>query len=280
MLMKVVTAISKREQVYGKDQEINDYIDQLLQILHKYTGVREGWFLAIEDLLKGKTQAQRHVDPWHFDLSLWFAKKHLIQKVPHPSIPIILEIDLPELIKKIPIYLLPLSTRPPETIVPMTHLPISAISAVYLENDKLDQAANLGLPFPIKKVDSLAIETYLQDERGLHITPQIARDRGIDPKKPVCALRYDRNPTDVWSSHLLNQDIAPWAGRDTFDFFFDKGQTAQSLKKVILAVATKKGLMQEAHELFGPENAEKRIIGAVAHSLSFSLVRHLIQTRN
>lgn len=273
-LRKLIESINEGNSLYGKDQQTTEYAEKLLTTLHRYTGVREGWFNSLEGLLKGTIPVKKKIDPFNLDESLTYAAHRLSQPVPKSSRAALLEIDTGKLLQATPIYPFPISSRPPEAIVPAPHVPFAAVKGVYLE-DQTDLDLLKRYRHLIKPIDELPIHQWLADINGNHITPTIARRQGVDPRNPICALRYNRSPIDVWAGQLRDGNIAPLSEIPDLDLITPTKFTDYSIRKLILDRARSSGLLSKIVAITKDQfRAEQRILGE-AMRLRLPSVRHV-----
>ncbi len=271
-LMRLIEAINSGENLYESDPEYAAYVEGLLNTLHKYTGVREGWFLAIEGLLNGTIPPIRHIDPINLDLSLTFVATQIAQPITRHSQAILLEVDTCKLLESAPLYPFPISSRPPESIIPAPSVPLEAVKAIYLENVPQGLEAFQHLFRPMNELDNT---NWLQDGDGRIVTPSVARRTGIDPRNPVCALRYNRDPISVWAEHIENGDVVPWSVDPLIDLINPITYTDQVLRKIINDQANKSGLFDRVEDLMGDrKSAEIRILSRAGMYSFLKTVRH------
>lgn len=270
VLKNVIEAISRGENLYESDEASRKYIDKLLSNLHLYTGVREGWFNALEGLLTGTIPPRKKIDPVDLDFSLTFAAHELALESPKRSQAIVIAVDMQKLIELTPIYAFPLGSRPPETIVPTLHVPLDAVKQIYTEN-------RIDLPIsdkPIKQLSDLPSYNWLQDDQDNHITPDRARRMGVNPRAPVCALRYNRNPVATWASFIENGDIAPFSMYEWVDLCDPKTFTEHALRKIVVDRATHSGLLtQIEQQMHDKDLAIRRILSDVTDKLALPTVK-------
>lgn len=259
MLKNLITAISqgRARKFYTQSEECQVYVGQLLDSLSHDMAVREGWYNTLEYTLKGMVPPQVNIDPDAFEQTL-------IASVNHPlpaqgtSQAVVLEIDPDVLFAETPIYPFVLSSRPPGTIVPAAHVPARAVSAVYVEGSQ-DPSTQLGV-FAARRrlISELPADAWLSDAQGKQVQPADVRVRGVDPREPVCQLRYDNNsrgPEDAWAALIRDGVIAPWViGADSTCIDRPRGFSDQVVAKV---VAERLG--------FSPRNSP--LIGAVCDTI-------------
>ncbi len=271
-LRKTLEAINNGKSLYGVDPETSTYIDELLDTLHLYTGVREGWFNSLEGFLKGTMSPKKRIDPVDIDLSLTFAAHELAQPSPRASQALILEVDAAKLISMTPIYPFPLTSRPPETIVPAPHLPLEAVRAVYVEREPETLGHLKGI---FRSIEELPKSNWLRDADDNTVTPDIARRNGVNPRSPVCALRYNRNPVSVWAEHLENGDMAPWNEVPYVDLTPPVTFLDHALKNVILRRARKSGLIEKVSRITNNQDVTETRILSEASNLSLPSIKHV-----
>lgn len=203
LLRIVMEAIGTDHHPYQTNEEVRSYIDQLLATLHRCTGVREGWYVLLEGILKGESTPPRTIDMFDLNDALGFALVYYAQPSIDATPMVVLEVDMAQLVSLLPIYFFPISDRPPHTIVPAIRLPREAVASVYTESE-------LELPFdgPIKPFSSLDQRVWLKDETGLPITPEAMMKRSSDPRKTLCALRYDMDPYKIWVEQFFAGNFA------------------------------------------------------------------------
>lgn len=273
LFRRILTSINDGQILYGSDPQIRTYIDNLLDILHRYTGVREGWFNSLEGIFKGTIPPKKRIDPTDMDLSLTFTAHELAQPSPRTSQAVILEVDASKLINRTPIFPFPLTSRPPETIVPSPHLPFDAVKAVYAETP-LDSLKRFGKP--IKNIAELPDEKWLKDADENVVTPIVARRNGVNPRSPVCALRYSRSPISVWAEHLENGDMAPWGEIPYVDLTPPNTFVEHALKSIILKNARKSRLLDRVTQITKDQNiAETRILSEATNKMALPSIKHV-----
>lgn len=273
LFRKILTSINDGQILYGSDPQVTSYVDDLLNTLHRYTGVREGWFNSLEGIFKGMIPPKRKMDPTDMDLSLTFAAHELAQNSPRTSQAVILEVDTSKLIHQTPIYPFPLTSRPPETIVPSPHLPFSAVKTVYAETLP-DSLRRFGKP--IKSISELPDDRWLKDADDNIVTPTIARTNGVNPRSPVCALRYSRSPINVWAEHLENGDMAPWGEIPYVDLNPPNSFAEHAIKSIILNRARKSRLLDRVTLMTKDQNiAEGRILSEATNKMALTSIKHV-----
>jgi hypothetical protein len=244
-LVRVIqSAVERQPSVYQSDPECRAYINRLLDTMHRTMGVREGWFTVLEEILK---QSRESKIPTGFNLAQF--ERSLIKAVreglpiPKSSQAIVLEVDSREIFRHMPIFVFPLSTRPPDTIIPAPLLPASAVTAVYTEHGLPDSTPER-FRYLQKPLAQLSIEKWLTNSVGEHITPQRARSSTVNPTAPLCALRYAQSPAAVWAKHIAAGDIAPW-WEAIFPLISPANITDQVLGELVLMRARESGMLDK-----------------------------------
>ena len=271
-LKAVIEAIGRGDNLYKSDQKIRQYIDDLLTNIHRYTGVREGWFNALEGLLTGTIPPAKRIDPTDLDLSLTFVANQLALESPKKSQAIVLAVDTQKLIELTPIYAFPLCSRPPDTIIPSLHVPLAAVKQIYSEESGLDSPSHK----PIMPISALPTDSWLQNDHGDYVTPEIARRNGINPRTPACLLRYNHDPVATWARHIEAGDIAPYTATGWLDLCDPKSFTDQALQKIIIDRASQSGLLAEIEQITHDRNtATRRILADAMYKLSLQPVKYI-----
>jgi hypothetical protein len=259
-LAKMAQSISSRKMdTYAQDPESRQYVDRLLEGMRRNMGVRDGWFNALEAILKNEQQSE--VSP---DLNIDKFERELIQAaknnlpIPKPSRAIVLEIDPHKIFEQIPIYVFPLSARPPDTIVPVPMLPAEAVTAIYIESP-------LELPERFqalqKPLGMLAAQSWLTDATGRYVDLTLARSIETDPRTPLCAVRYAHPPVATWANHISLGNIAPWWQDVSVTDLRDPSDMAeQSLRQLILTKARVSGLVEQLISVAGSEWLAEELI--------------------
>lgn len=280
-LMRVLSFLGTGKNLYESEPESREYIETLLETLHKYTGVREGWFNALEGLLKGTIPPKMRFNPAVFESRMLFAANHLVQPSSGESNAIVLEINMKRLLDDIPIFPFPMTSRPPDTIIPTPFAKLSHVDVVYAEKGKLDGLVKTGKFPEIRDISDLPEEVCLRDKDGRHVTPDVVRRVGIDPRKPMCALRYNRNPVGIWANHIRNGDIAPIFSQQYLELCVPQDEIELAVKKIALGMIGHSGLTRTVRGMLnGNKNrAETRILGDIGLRLEIPSVRTDFQKR-
>jgi hypothetical protein len=270
ILKNVIETIGRGENLYESDEACRKYIDELLSNLHLYTGVREGWFNALEGLLTGTIPPSKRIDPEDLDLSLTFVAHELALESPKRSQAIVIAVDMQKLIELTPVYAFPLGSRPPETIVPSLHVPLDAVKQIYAES-------RIDLPIsdkPIKLLSDLPTLNWLRDDQDNYVTPDRARRMGVNPRTPVCALRYNRNPVATWASFIESGDIAPFSTTGWLDLCDPKTFTEHALRKIIVDRSAQSGLLTQVEQkMHDKDLATRRILSDLTYKLALPTVK-------
>lgn len=265
MLEELIEAINNGISLYDTRPDIAEYVEELLKILHEYIGIRGIWFNLLESLLKGKVPPQKKInfdDIWTSLISSTF-KYYKSKPSFKISQAVILEIDTPTLLSKTPIYPFPLTSRPPEAIVPAPHLPPEAVKAIYIEGspDEYLESARTSFGFGIKSLEELPLDKWLTDIKGTPITPDTARKRSIDPRNPVCILRYGKDPTSTWAEHIMKGNIASWGYIPPVNLISEESYLKHILQNIVLNEARQSGLLDIATQIISSQaTAENRIL--------------------
>ncbi len=225
-LHRLLTSIGDGQILYDRDHEITHYVDELLDTLHRYTGVREGWFNALEGICKGTISPNRVINPDDIDWHLTLIATTFAQSVPRASQAIIVEVDTSKLMSSTPIFPFPLTHKHPDAIIPSPHLPLDAVKTVYAETP-LDLPG--GFDIQVKTIEELPEDAWLKDGNNTTVSPTVARKNGVNPRSPVCAVRYSRSPFDVWAEHIENGDMAPLYGIPHVDLISPNSHTEHVL---------------------------------------------------
>jgi hypothetical protein len=273
-LAKIIAAIAGRKgDIYDEDPDSRKYIDSLLHTMHRTTGVRESWYNALENLLKyGRySQVPATLTPGSFEHRLIEAAKSS-PPITKASQAIVLEVDPLKIFQEIPIYVFPVSTRPPGEIIPAPLLPAEAVTAIYAETTLRDAPERFrGLQKPL---GSLATNQWLTDASGIRITPALARKSGVNPAAPVCAVRYAENPAGVWAKHIASGNIVPWWEDAAHGGQADGAIAGRVLEEVVrLQLRSPETLQSPALTAEATEEIEQWLIQATLQKMRLRSVR-------
>lgn len=261
---KLVDTIQEDQSIYGQDETFTNYVDSLLTVLHQYTGIRDGWFNSVEGIFKGQIKPVQRNNISLEAIQDW---AHIFaQPVPKSSRAAILEIDSSKLLNRFPVYAFPIGRRPPEAIIPAPYLPVDVVKAIYVESDTggLEQFGDT-----VKTLDQFTLDNYLQDKDGNVITPAKAREQGVDPRNPICMLRYKRNPISTWAENIGNGNIIPATGILNLDLIRQKTYTDQSLRSLVLTRAEESGMLSQLQSTMQDKvKAQEKILIYASHNLN------------
>lgn len=259
-LLKLLTSIIEGNSLYGRDQQITEYTDNLLTVLHKTVGIREGWFNTLEGILKGNFPAKREIDIRELLIRLEAAHRRHSLPVPKSSQVALLEVDTESLVEATPIYPFVPGVRPPSTIVPAPRVPFSAIRRVYLEEPyKLpERYSSL-----VTSIEKLPHDRWLADANKQRLTPGVVRERGIDPRNSICDVRYNEDPIEIWAKHLREGDMAPLS-----TLFYDwvlnilhpDEPMDYAILKLVLEQAESMGVFSKINPIFQDQKTREKFI--------------------
>jgi hypothetical protein len=272
-LAEVVRRITHNDTT--RDHDSSQYIDLLLDTMYTTMGTREGWFTIVEKLLKYGEMSQL---PEKFSLEMFeryftrTAKKGV--PITKASQAIILEVNPDILFTYIPLYIFPLSTRPPESIIPVPLLPTEAVTGIYLEG--IPDMVPERFRSVVRPLGAIATSAWLTDSNGAHITPQQAKNVSVDRTAPLCVLRYNADPAEIWAKHLAAGNIAPWSeGADSIRK--PNVVVRQALRHMILTKARASGLVEQYMEFTTNDEqaAEERIMVAAMKKVALYPVQYM-----
>ncbi|MBU1085188.1 MAG: hypothetical protein ABIJ43_02090 [Candidatus Beckwithbacteria bacterium] len=214
-LIELLTILDNGDKP-SPDSNINKYINTLLSILHQYTGIREGWYITLEQLLRGKiTPEKKEKRLAIMEIFLHSGLTYFSRQSPKPSEAIILEIDTRKIFQKIPIFIFPVSDRPPDTIFPSIMIPPEAISKAFILPES--NLTNSYSPIPLEPIKKIPPGSWMTDKTGYPINYQTVQTKEINPYSPLCSLRH-KEVVSIWAQQILSGNITPWNNLALGDF--------------------------------------------------------------
>lgn len=261
-LIKLIDML-KNNQEADSDLLISQYVKELLQTFFQATGIRQRWYRELSDLLTGRTKASSYSDRASLDMLAFelqyalgrFSKTDSYRPLqPAPQI-IVLEID-PQLTCVSPgLYAVQLGIRPLDTIIGMTSIPRSAITAAFTQ-DVVGLEA--GSDIKIRTLDDIPDEAWLTIN-GRPVRPQDIRHDELDPLNPLCNRRYEGDPTNqtnplsFWVKLMLQGKLA-LVGSKSVNLLVPGSYSDQLMKALIERMIREADEFKEATETIGRES--------------------------
>jgi hypothetical protein len=273
MLRHITQAVLKPDAPEGQGPEIERYIDTLLETMYRTMGTREGWYSSLEGLLKHK-QTSRLPNGFNADQFEHYLATTAKQgePVPRASRAMVLEVDPERLFSLVPVYIFPISTRPPEAIIPAPCLPTTAVTAVYVEDDGFRNDIPGQFQPILKPLRTLAVDAWLPDSNGKHLTPQQTASLEADPATPLCIGRYANDPK--WAQHIAAGDMAPWWTGIGKDARKPAGTTEHVLRQVVQAHVKESHVLRSQHMAEDArERLRRELVEAIMKEVTLPSVR-------
>jgi hypothetical protein len=272
---KIWHRIDSTPDLLTEDPIYRKYADHLLDTMYRNMGIRDGWYNAIEKVLRFGQYTHISSTKFHHPVVLEHhlidAAKHGI-RTPKASHAIVIGVDPTKLFESIPAYVFPLSGRPPDAIVPAPMIPLAAVSAIYSESVITLPEHLQGLQKSITELDT---DKWLADHNGRHIDPTQARAMESSPTQPLCAVRYANNPISVWANHIAAGNIAPW-WNDIRGYNLGNPQNIgeQCVQECVLAKAYETGLLGKLIATAGDVKlAQEQFLGQVASDITLPSIK-------